>query len=130
MKRLGLFFLFIFFILSSGFPQEQDKINKQKISDPYVWDFGKVKLGEVLQHNFTFKNETKSVLTIKALNSSCGCAVPQVKDKVLKSGQSTLIEVKFNTKGYAGPVQQYVYVNTDDLNNPIFRLIIKAEVVK
>jgi hypothetical protein len=53
-----------------------------------------------------------------------------VKKTSLKPGESTDIEVKFNTKGFSGPSQKYIYVNTDDLDNPVIRLIIKADVLK
>ena len=95
-----------------------------------VWDFGKVVEGEIAAHDFILKNESAKTLTIKGVNTSCGCTVSEVRNKVLKPQESTLVEVKFNSKGYSGAVQQFVYVNTDDLDNPVIRFIIKANVVK
>jgi len=45
-------------------------------------------------------------------------------------GESTPVEIKFNSKGYSGDIQQFTYVNTDDIDNPVIRFIIKAHVVK
>ncbi len=98
--------------------------------DPYLWDFGKVKEGEVLEHEFIFKNESKVVINIKDINTSCGCTISEVKKKKLLPGEPTIIGVKFNAKGYSGAVTQYVYMNTDVVDNPIVRYIIKAEVGK
>lgn len=102
---------------------------KQK-DNPYSWDFGEVKQGAVLTHDFVFKNESNSVLTIKDVNTSCGCTLSEIKKKVLQPNESTVIGVKFNSKGYSGPVTQFIYVNTDSLDKPIVRYIIKANVVK
>ncbi len=98
--------------------------------DEFSWDFGVVKEGQVLQHDFIIKNESTRELNIKDVNTSCGCTVSKVKNKTLKPQESTLVEVKFNSKGYSGKVKQYVYVNTDSLDNPLLRYIITAEVVK
>jgi len=103
---------------------------EEKALDSYAWDFGRVKQGELLKHNFVLKNELKTVLNIKDVNTSCGCTVSKVKKKTLLPGEDTLIEVRFNTKGYSGRVTQYIYVHTDNLDNPVIRYIIKADVVK
>ncbi len=99
-------------------------------ADDYTWDFGQVKEGAVLKHDFSLKNVTGRVLNIKDINTSCGCTTSGTKQKSLKPGESTLIEVKFNSKGYSGNVEQFVYVNTDDLDNPVVKFIIKAYVAK
>jgi len=101
-----------------------------KITDPYSWDFGKRGEGKVLKHEFVLKNESQSTLTVKDINTSCGCTVSKVKKDVLLPGESTNIEVQFDTRGYSGPVQQYIYVHTDSLEKPILRFIIKAEIIK
>ncbi len=98
--------------------------------DPYSWDFGTAREGTVLEHIFILRNETQKPLNIKDVNTSCGCAVSKVIKRALLPGEETSIEVKFNTKGYFGPTQQYVYIHTDNLNNPILRYVIKARVTK
>ncbi len=98
-------------------------------SVPYH-DFGQVRQGRVSKHNFLLKNETAKILNIRDVNTSCGCTVSKIKKKKLLPGESTFIEVKLNTKGYSGEIQQFVYLHTDNLDNPILRFIIKAEVVK
>lgn len=100
-----------------------------KAEDANTWDFGQVKQGKTLRHNFVLKNGSQKILTVKDINTSCGCTVSKVKKKILSLGESTLIEVRFNSKDYSGATQQYIYVHTDSLDNPVIRFIIKAEVV-
>ena len=99
-------------------------------SDNFLWDFGRIKQGEVVNHDFTFKNTGKGILNIKDVRTSCGCTASEAGKKVLAAGESTSIKVKFNSAGYLGPVEKFVYVATDALVNPISKYVIKAEVVK
>lgn len=108
----------------------QNKDNKEKAPDPFVWDFGQIKEGEVLKHDFILKNESQKKLNINDITTSCGCTVSQVKKKALLPGESTFIEVQFKSKGYSGAAQQFVYVHTDSIDNPVIRYIIKTDVVK
>lgn len=131
MIKIFLLFLFLIFPATGCYPQHQQNTMAQpEVSDPYSWDFGQVREGEVLKHNFVLKNESKKILNIKDVNTSCGCTVSKVEKKTLLPDESTLIEVKFNTKGYSGFTQQFVYVHTDNLDNPVIRYIIKAVAVK
>ncbi len=95
-----------------------------------VWDFGQVKEGSISRHVFSLRNNPGNTLNIKEVSSSCGCTISKVRRRVLAPGEATSIEVSFNSKGYSAGTQQYVYVHTDSLDNPIIRFIIKANVIK
>ena len=103
---------------------------ENNIVDPNVWDFGKAKQGQILKHDFIFKNETKSVLNITGINTSCGCTASESDKKSLQPGESTTISVSFNSHGYLGQVKQFVYVNTDNADFAVVRFIIKSEVTR
>lgn len=126
MKRLALFIILIFSFIGCVSAQPI----KQEAVTPDTWDFGQVKEGVILKHDFVIKNTSKQTLNIKEVHTSCGCTTSGVNKRALLPGEKTLIEVKFNSKGYSGPVQQFIYVHTDNLDNPVIRYIIKAEVVK
>jgi len=130
MMKVILVLLFLFFPLQGCYSQNQgETASHAEIPDSYTWDFGQVKEGEVLKHTFVLKNESEETLTIKDVNTSCGCTASKVEKKIILPGENTEIEVQFNSKGYSGLAQQYVYVHTDSLDKPILRFIIKAEVV-
>jgi hypothetical protein len=114
----------LFQAVKAGYCAEENK------SDPYLWDFGQVKEGEILKHDFVFKNQTSDILEITNIHSSCGCTVSQAEKKFLSPQQSTLIKVTFNSKGYSGLVNQFVYVHTDNSDMGIIKFTIKAQVVK
>ncbi len=95
-----------------------------------VWDFGQVKEGDVLKHEFIFENTTERSLEIKDVNTSCGCTASDVKKRKLSIGESTPLDVKFNSKGYSGQVKQHIYVITDDPEEPLSKFVIKGRVIK
>ena len=136
MKRILLCFILLVCFPHLGCGQQQKEQAASASSaaaegriDPNTWDFGDVKAGEVLRHDFLLKNESLNILRIKEINTSCGCTVSEVKQKILQPQEETLIEVKFNSQGYKGAVKQFIYVHTDNLDNPVLRYIIKANVV-
>lgn len=128
MRRVFLFLIFFFFILGGCAQNQQTSKSLNPGPDNSSWDFGKRQEGEILKHSFVLKNNSGETLNIKDINTSCGCTASQVQKKILSPGETTLIEVTFNTKGYSGPVQQFIYVNTDSPKEPILRFIIKAEI--
>ncbi|MFH0918617.1 MAG: DUF1573 domain-containing protein [Candidatus Omnitrophota bacterium] len=141
MRRGIILFLLSFFIFQlacaetpagSSIKAGRLAVEKEKV-DPVVpnqWDFGKVKPGVVLKHAFLLKNETNDILGINSIHTSCGCTVSDSDKKSLTPQESTTITVSFNSKGYSGPVTQFVYVNTDNADLSIIKFTIKAEVVK
>ena len=132
MKKLFLWLvLFLFFPLTGCFSQlQKDTPNKEPVPDNFSWNFGKVKEGQRLEHDFLLKNETDKTLNIKDINTSCGGTASNIEKKTILPQESVKIEVQFNSKGYLGPVKQFVYVNTDNLDNPVVRFIIEAQVEK
>jgi len=126
----AIIILFILFSAPLSFAQEEKPAQAQQAADPNLWDFGKVKEGEVLEHKFIFKNNSSKIINIKSVNTSCGCTASKAKKNNLAPQGSAEIEVKFKTKGYSGLTKQYIYVNTDNADEPVARFIIQAEIVK
>ncbi|MFA5155787.1 MAG: DUF1573 domain-containing protein [Candidatus Omnitrophota bacterium] len=118
-------FLFLFLFLACCCTAVADSGGENETT----WDFGKVKAGDVVKHDFVIKNDSADILRIKEINSSCGCTVSRIKKMVIKPGESTVIEVKLNSKGYSGKIKQFIYVSTDNLDKPVIRYIIEAEVI-
>jgi thiol-disulfide isomerase/thioredoxin len=103
--------------------------NQVKAEDAYgevMWDFGTVKECDILKHTFILKNPTDKTITIKQVNSSCGCTTYKLAAWTIEPGKSTTVDVIFDTKGYPGERHRYVYVHSDDPKNSIIMLEVKA----
>jgi hypothetical protein len=131
-KRILILCLGFWFLQFCGlsFAQEVKGNLQPKASDAYQWDFGKVKAGQLLKHDFVLKNESSDILEIVNIHTSCGCTASEAGKKSLMPQESTTISVVFDTKRYSGPVKQFVYVHTDSADLSIIKFTIQAEVVK
>lgn len=99
-------------------------------NDPYFYDFGVVKEGDILKRKFQFKNETSEIINITQVNTSCACTISKVDTKEVAPGRKVPIEIQFNTAGYPGVKTRYIYVHTDSKTNPITIFEIIADIRK
>lgn len=91
------------------------------------YDFGKVKSGEQVTHEYKFTNTGKENLIIANAKGSCGCTVPQWPKEPIAPGKSAVIKVVFDSKGKSGPQSKRVTI-TANTNPPQSFLTIKGEV--
>jgi hypothetical protein len=99
---------------------------QNKAPDPASWDFGNIKKNQIVKHEFEIKNNLSRILKINDVTTSCGCTASEARKKVLAPGESTAITVEFNSKGYKGATSQFVYVTTDDPQNPVYKFTFKV----
>ena len=126
MKRRGSFSVFIFFLLAGSLALAYKGPEIQ--FDKEVWHFGQNKQGEILIHVFTFTNGGDAPLKIKQVRTSCGCAAALVSKKEIEPGEKGEIKVTFNTKGYGGNVAKYVFVESNDPEQPNKQLTVQASI--
>lgn len=91
-----------------------------------VHDFGKIKQGVPVSHEFKFTNKGKVPLIIASVQASCGCTTPDwTKDPILP-GQQGFIKATFNAAS-PGAFDKTVTVTANVENGPV-QLKIKGEV--
>lgn len=90
-------------------------------------DYGQIAKGSDGVRVFEFTNTGDSELVISDVKSSCGCTVPKKPSGPIAPGESSSIEVKYDTNRI-GPIRKTVtvYSNADE---PIKALKIKGEVL-
>lgn len=78
-------------------------------------NFGKIEEGEKASHVYVFKNNGNVPLLIISAKGSCGCTVPYFPKDPIMPGETSEIEVEFNSKNKSGRRNQKVVVtaNTD-----------------
>ena len=79
-------------------------------------DFGTIKQGDKVTHDFKFTNTGESDLLISNAKGSCGCTVPEYPKEPIKPGESGNIKVSFNSTGKSGQTEKSVtiMVNTKE----------------
>lgn len=85
-----------------------------------TFQFGTIKKGEVVTHNFKFTNTGREPLIIKDAIATCGCTVPEIPKEPIKPGESSEIKVVFNSAGKpVGPITKPVTVSSNAVNSPV-----------
>jgi hypothetical protein len=70
--------------------------------DNEAYDFGKIKQGDKVTHEFKFVNEGKSPLIITDGYASCGCTKPEWPKTPIAPGSSGIVKVTFSSEGKSG----------------------------
>jgi ABC-type molybdate transport system substrate-binding protein len=93
-----------------------------------VYDWGKIKQGETVEHTFKFTNTGEHDLVISDAKGSCGCTIPYYPKEPVAPGQTAEMKVSFNSTGKEGPQQKSVTV-TANTDPPQTVINIKSEVI-
>lgn len=81
------------------------------------FDFGKVKQGEVLTHEFVFKNAGTQPLVVERVETTCGCTAALVSADKIPPGKEGKIKVSLDTHGYSGRLTRYIYLVSNDASS-------------
>lgn len=81
--------------------------------DKEIHDFGTVKEGDIVLHEFLVTNSGKSDLVITNAKASCGCTVPTWPKGAIAPGESAGVSVKFNTSGKPNKQSKTITLTTN-----------------
>jgi len=119
-------------VLCEGFAGRA--LSGQEVSPPEIafseelWDFGVINQEEVVTHVFEVRNLGETELVISKVRSSCGCTAALVSSSEVAPGSSSEIKVIFNSSGFRGKISKYIYVESNDPDEPVSKLTITATV--
>ncbi len=132
--------ILLIIILLCGFSMQIDAQNKQKtvakktattgnkvpaglkFKDTF-YEFGQIKQGEVVAHEFEFINMSKKPLVINTATATCGCTTPSYPFIPIEPGESGVIGITFNSKNKLGNQSPTITVTS---NMGTFRLNMKG----
>src|SRR5207253_6031172 len=89
-------------------------------------DFGSVPRGPTLQHSFSLRNNTDSVVQIANVRVSCSCTTAYAVKTVLQPGEETTIAASMDTTRFTGVKSVTIYVLFDHPHGEEVRLWIRA----
>ena len=132
MKKL-LFLLMMTAIARIGYSQQVAATTASVSTDVAVFkwdseafDFGKIKQGVPVTHEFKFTNTGKVALLITNAQASCGCTTPDWTKEPVPPGKHGFIKATYNAGG-AGAFDKTVTITSNAEGGPVV-LRIKGEV--
>mgnify|MGYP005843601489 CR=1 FL=1 len=100
-----------------------------KFAEP-IFDFGRIKSGEVVKHTYAFTNIGDQVLEIQHVQPSCGCTAMGEWSRRVEPGQAGSIPVQFNSANFNGAVFKTISVACNDKTQPSHILQLKGTIWK
>jgi hypothetical protein len=82
--------------------------------DSTTYNFGRVKSGEPVKHDFVFINTGNATLEITDVKPGCGCTAAGTWDKTVEPGKTGKIPLQFNSTGFGGQVGKSATVTCND----------------
>jgi len=95
-----------------------------------TYDFGRVKSGEPVKHDFIFTNIGDALLIIKGVNPGCGCTTVGQWTKEVEPGKTGSVSIQFNTHGYNSAVIKQPSITCNITNQPVVVMTLKGTVYK
>ena len=80
-------------------------------------DYGTIAQGSDPLRKFKFKNTGTEPLVIKNARGSCGCTVPNYKKEPVMPGETSEVEVRYDTQR-TGPFTKTVTIETNEGDQP------------
>ncbi len=93
-----------------------------------VHDFGRMRSGEVVRHDFVYTNTGNATLVLSDVRPGCGCTTAGTWDREIAPGGTGRIPIQFNGGSFSGNISKTVTVTCNDPANPTVMLQLKANI--
>lgn len=128
MKRLFIL-MALTLVVTAGFAQSAAPAEVAVATfEGQTFDFGKVKQGVPVTHEFKFTNTGKVPLIITNVQASCGCTTPDWSRDPIGPGAQGFIKATYNAANM-GAFNKSVTM-TANVENGMVQLLIKGEVLE
>jgi len=77
------------------------------------YNFGTVKVGTKVEHDFYFTNTGEVPMVITGANSTCGCTIPEVPSDPIPPGGQSKVKVTFDSTGKIGMQDKHVTITAN-----------------
>jgi hypothetical protein len=124
MKKIILSAIFLFTLASVSMAQTEKAAPADNKNAPSMkfkeeeFNFGTIKQGDKVVHEFEFENSGKEPLMITEAHGSCGCTVPDYPKDPIKKGEKRIIKVTFDSAGKMGIQDKTVTITTNGSDSP------------
>jgi len=89
--------------------------------------FGKMVQHATVRHVFWIKSVGSDTLRIEKISPGCGCTKAPLQDSVLAPGDSTRLEIIFDSKRFRGLTEKKTAIHTNAANQPTAYVAIIAD---
>jgi len=124
-KLLLIPFFVVSFLIEASIGICEQSSSPSIFFEEKIFDAGDIKGNGYLEHTFKVYNKGESPLEITEVKASCGCTAVNF-DKTIPPGKEGNITLKVNIKGNTGAIEKTARVFSNDPQNYMVILTIKA----
>lgn len=120
------------FFITEDFSKLSRKALKQSpklVVSQTLFDFGDMREGGKSTQTLTLTNTGKTALKIYKVETHCGCTTIDMEESEIASGETKTVQLTFDSIFVSGMAQKEVTLYTNDPNNHIVKLYVKANVL-
>lgn len=126
MKQILMTLAFFGIVIAAG-AQSVKKAEDLVQFKELKYNFGKIKQGVPVTHDFEFSNVSGAPVIIENATASCGCTTPVWPQQPVMPGKSEKIKAGFNAAA-PGPFEKGIFVKVKGVDYPV-EIKIMGEVV-
>ncbi|MBU2916236.1 MULTISPECIES: DUF1573 domain-containing protein [Reichenbachiella] len=82
------------------------------------YDFGDITQGDKVNYTFEFTNDGNQPLLLSNVQTTCGCTASSWPREAIAPGESSKIDVTFNSRGKIGHQNKVITITSNASNNP------------
>ncbi|HTY35786.1 MAG TPA: DUF1573 domain-containing protein [Bacteroidota bacterium] len=116
--------IFVVMVSSVGVAQPKITVDRAKI------DLGTIYNGTIKKARVTIKNIGHDTLQVLGVTTSCGCTTVHQPKSFLKTGESDVVEIEFNSTGYRGQIEKHINILTNDPTTPTAYVTLIGDVIE
>lgn len=98
------------------------------VLEPTSLDFGNMTQRQTLDATVTLSNTGDAPLEITKVDATCGCTVPELAVTSLGPGESTVMQVQFNSQQFQGKQIKYLKIHTDSPRQRMIEYLVQANI--
>lgn len=117
--------IFLALTLALGFTYAQAQDGQEIVPPgPHInfvtssYDFGDITQGDKVAYTFEFTNDGDAPLVISNVRTTCGCTASNWPREAIAPGESSKIDVTFNSRGKIGHQNKVITIMSNASNNP------------
>lgn len=98
------------------------------VLEPASLDFGNMAQRQTRDATVTLRNTGDAPMEITKVDATCGCTVPELAVTSLGPGESTVMQVQFNSQQFQGKQIKYLKIYTDSPRQRMIDYLVRANI--
>lgn len=98
--------------------------------DSLDYDFGRVRSGTKVKHDFVFTNTGDATLEIKGVTPGCGCTTVGEWTHQVEPGKTGVIPIQFDSSAYSTAVRKTPHLTCNDKTQPLVTFLLHGTVFR